>query len=225
MYAIRSYYDAPSITPVSDLSVNAEGLYSFIEQIPDGVNACGEIGTLEISHYASPNPEINDGNQTLEICPTLPVDLSVELSDNRIINSYNWSEDDGSADEVLTTNSLGTLIFVSVIDNNNCEWRSNDVTLEAQPQLSYMLDLDQRVCPYKPIELQAEPGFVNYSWLLNGVSVGTTASIMVDAAGTYTSVVNDGCYEYSADVDISESEIPVYQLSEQDPFCPNEDLT
>ena len=32
--------NAPSITPVSDLSVNAEGLYSFIEQIPDGVNAC-----------------------------------------------------------------------------------------------------------------------------------------------------------------------------------------
>ena len=94
------------------------------------------------------------------------------------------------------------------------------ITTEVE-RAEYKLDQDNTICPLKDVSLDAQGGYISYSWALDGKEISTDQVIKITTAGIYTSTVSDGCHDdLSADVTIKEASATDYKLDQDVAICP-----
>jgi len=180
---IYSWYVKPIGGSWTEISGQNNAWYIFTALIGDNNNqykciadnACWDnnqssnVITLTVNNL----PDINLGDDT-HICEgeTLNLDAGPDMID------YNWNTSNTS--QILSVSNSGTY-SVTVKDNNNCE-NSDEITVTVDPQLPPVdLNIDQQICLYDSVILDAGPGYNNYLWNTQQ----TEQSVIIKETGDY----------------------------------------
>ncbi len=97
------------------------------------------------------------------------------------------------------------------------------------PEVAISADGPTDICPGESVLLTATAGLSAYSWLRNGVEVGTTQIYLASEPGTYVVAGYDvnGCDGLSEEVVIGVFDVPAVSISTDDEttFCEGESIT
>lgn len=225
-----AYYDTnPSDTIYSGFEGNW-GAYPFL---PSGLILASDVLTglyvLELDPSISllnidppSTPDISSAFlNILEVCEG--EDVTLELPDG--YEKYTWYKDQI---ELPTTTSFLDVsesgIYYATIDDKQCQSVSNEITITFidQPDISNLNTEDVTVCDGQGLSYEVPTGYDEYNWLLNGNSIGSTNTILIETTGTYQLIVNNnGCESISEEFDVTFSSNPPINITPGGPieFC------
>ncbi|MDD4150231.1 MAG: PKD domain-containing protein, partial [Bacteroidales bacterium] len=147
--------------------------------IVEDANGCTATDAVDVTIYDIPTVDLGDD---VEQCGS-----SVTLDAASGFDTYTWNGTTGNQTHTVSTSDTYTVV---VEDANGCTGTDGvDVTIHDLPTVD--LGDDFNICNGTSETLDADSGFVSYEW--NG-TVGTQ-TLLIDAADTYTVIVEDanGC--------------------------------
>ncbi len=175
-------------------------------------NGCESEQSVMLTENALPTPMIVGATNICNNATTI-----LDASDPNI-TSYMWSN--GQTTSSILVDQAGTY-SVDVTDVNGCVGTNQvtvSITAELEPTLSGIFEF----CDGGTGLVEAEAGYDSYLWsdMTNGQSISPTTS------GTYTVTVTDatGCTG-SAEMDVTEFDIPEPQISGSTSFCTGSSTT
>ena len=150
--------------------------------------ATGCPGTACDSVTFNALPVVNLGPDTL-LCAG--VGYLVNAGPQPAGSTYLWSDNSTAATHNFT--QAGT-VWVDVTSAAGCTTRDS-LVITYRPAPAVNAGNDTTVCLGKTVTFTASPGYNSYTWTLNGVTVGNTASVTVTAPGFYAVAVTNasGC--------------------------------
>ncbi len=163
-----------------DLIINAVGTYTVT--VTDA-NGCTGTNSITITEDTPPTVNI-DGNLTF--CSGFSTTLSATAG----FTSYDWSTAETTS--LIDVNVSGTY-SVTVTDTDGCT-NTAEITITELSQLEPTMLGELDICPggNEEVTLSVQGSYDSYDW---GSGPGTDATLMVNAAGTYSVTVTDanGC--------------------------------
>lgn len=205
---IRWYTDATGGTSIaSGLSftpITATETRTYFAEIYDISTNCTSPRTpVTLTVNALPTADIAG---TLDICPSLTTELTVNLTDGGTAQSYLWSSN--ALNATTETVSVGVGIYtVTITDQNSCETTATAFVNEF-PAVTAAITGDNTVCPGETTELTASGG-ISFEW--SDFTQSATATLGV---GDYSVTVTDanGCTGI-ATIEVTEDVPPSLTLS------------
>jgi len=151
------------------------------------------------------------GNST--VCP----DSAITLSPNGgPYQSYFWNPN-GEITSTLTTSTVGT--YSVKVNNGNCFYTSNSVTLSNFSVIQPSAHSDVTVCEGTAVTLTSDPGYTNIVWTPSGLT-GPSISVTTPGAYTYKAIDVNGCPVTSTSATITNKPNPVITLTQAPkPLC------
>ncbi len=190
------------MTTGATITVGAQGVYTVTVTNAAG---CTATATQSVTVNAAPTPQISGST-------TFCTGGSALLDAGTGFTNYLWSTTATTA--TITVNTAGTYT-VTVTNAAGCTGVAG-VTVTVSTSLSPQITGNPAFCPGLGTTLNAGNGFASYNWS----SGGSTATINVNAPGTYTVTVSDasGCTGTAAQV-VSLSPVPVPMITGNTQLC------
>lgn len=182
--------------------------------------SCGEIkDSVLLTISASPGP-VNIGPDT-SLCAL----STLVLNARKGYTSYLWNN--GGTDSLNTITGPGTY-YVDVTDACGINF-SDTVVIALAPPVPISIGPDRAKCNSDTIQLQATPGFINYSWSPNyNISAINTQNVVVnpamDTIYTVMAEKTPGCFGYDT-VRVTVNSSPPITLGRDSSFCSGDSLT
>lgn len=192
-------------------------------------------GTLSLSENSGMTP--NDG----VICAGDAVTFTASAGYNAYVFYVNGVAMQNGSSNVFTTSSLtnGASVTVEAFNTTGCSQVYNNflITVNALPTVTINatensgVTNDGTICPGEQVTFTAAPGFVNYNFRVNGISVQSSASstfttTSVNATSTIDVEVTNasGCNNISSGVTITVNALPVGTINavENSGIAPND---
>lgn len=181
--------------------------------------SCGVIkDSVLLTITASPGA-VNIGPDT-SLCAL----STLILNARRGYVNYLWHN--GSTDSLITVTGPGTY-YVTVTDACGVSF-SDTVSISLAPPIALSVGPDRTKCNTDTIQLQAPPGFMNYSWSPNyNISAINTQQVIVSPVvdTTYTLIAEKtpGCFGYDT-IRITVNTSPTIALGTDQSFCAGDSL-
>lgn len=187
----------------SFITVNTAGTYSVIAS-----GSCGtDSASINVTVLPQPNAQITANGPTT-FCAGDSVTLTASGGTN-----YLWST--GASTASITVNTSGTY---SVAVTNSCGTDTSNISVSTSsaPVAQITAGGPTSICPGDTVVLTASGGTV-FNWSTGA----TTASITVNATGTYSVAVTGNCGTDTAVITITSNPLPVAQITAGGPttFC------
>lgn len=188
----------PNVTTTDQLNGLSAGTYTITITDTSGCTKDTVVTVTQPSLLTA-----NTGNDTI-ICINGTASLNCVASGGTSPYTYNWDNGTTTANNTVTP-AANTCYAATVTDNKGCT-ATDTVCVFINPPLLVTVSPDDTICPGSTATLTAigsggNGGPYNYNWMLNGVSVGTGASLTVTppADGSqYCVTVTDNCATPSA---------------------------
>ena len=212
--AVQSFQVIDDTTVVIRFDQAWQGwLYAILQ------TSCGEIkDSVLLTISASPGP-VNIGADT-SICALSKVILNA----HRGYTSYLWHN--GATDSLITVTGPGTY-YVAVTDACGLSF-SDTILISLAPPIPVSIGPDRAKCNTDTLQLQAPPGFMNYSWSPDyNISAINTQQVVVnpavDTAYTLIAEKTQGCFGYDTIRITVNNSLPI-ALGPDQSFCAGDSL-
>ncbi len=190
------------------IEVTTSGTYSVTVSNPSGCT-----GETEINITVNPNPAPSIAGST-SFCSG----SSTTLDAGSGYSNYEWS--DGSSDQTLTVSTAGDYSVI-VTDLNGCTGEVSVLVTESS-SLNPVISGALEYCIGSNTTLDAGAGFNSYLW--SDGSQNQTLTVSTEGDFTVTVTDGSGCSGETT-VNIIENELPIINISGNDPICTGEQIT
>jgi gliding motility-associated-like protein len=208
--ANTGYADYQWSVPGNGPSVTVDAAGTYYVTIT-GANNCVTIDSAVAETLPLPVPEILGG-------PSLCIGSSLELSANAIYATYSW---EGAVNAPTLDVSMPGTYGLTVTDANGCTG-TTDTEITEVPLPEANLPDSAAFCTNGSVDLEAAPGFAQYSW-----STGDTSAVVeATTPGLYYLTVTDAnsCQDSFA-VTVAENPLPDINLQGPTTFCEGDSIT
>ncbi len=158
------------------------GVHDISLTVTDLTNNCTNVMTFSITIHALPTPFQISASQAGLICEGNPTTFSVV---NPIAtNTYEWSN--GAIGTSIESGAAG-VYFATAINEFGCEQESNQLTVEAGPNISLIPSGCHTRCRPDTLCFSPIPDVVSYQWYFEGAPIagGNIPNVIVDQSGSY----------------------------------------
>ena len=197
---------------------------TYVVTVVDNNGCSNNSNSITVTVQNVPAPQIQASGPTT-FCQGQSVTLSITGTN---IQGYAWSN--GATTSSITVTTSGSY-WCEVTYNNGCRARTEiiEVTVVPRPTVSITANGPTSFCEGGSVVLSAGAGFATYAWSNGTQTVGTSSTLTVTQAGTYTVTVtnNIGCSGTSQPVVVTVYPKPTPQIQASGPteFCEGGSVT
>jgi len=197
---------------------------TYVVTVVDNNGCSNNSNSITVTVQNVPAPQIQVSGPTT-FCQGQSVTLSITGTN---IQGYAWSN--GATTSSITVTTSGSY-WCEVTYNNGCRARTEiiEVTVVPRPTVSITANGPTSFCEGGSVVLSAGAGFATYAWSNGTQTVGTSSTLTVTQAGTYTVTVtnNIGCSATSQPVEVTVYPKPAPQIQASGPteFCEGGSVT
>jgi hypothetical protein len=205
-----------------NIAVTQSGTY--VVTVVDNNGCSNNSNSITVTVQNVTAPQIQASGPTT-FCQGQSVTLSITGTN---IQGYAWSN--GATTSSITVTTSGSY-WCEVTYNNGCKARTEiiQVTVVPRPTVSITANGPTSFCEGGSVVLSAGAGFATYAWSNGTQTVGTSSTLTVTQAGTYTVTVtnNIGCSATSQPVVVTVYPKPTPQIQASGPteFCEGGSVT
>lgn len=208
----QQLWSTTATTP--SITVNQTGNYSFFALDQQG--CIWRSDTAKVTVATNPLPTTISTTGTMPVCKG----GSIILNSDSTYAAYAWSNNANTKDITVTQ---GGTYYLTAIDANSCEVRSNDLVVTFDPNpipITISADGPTSFCQGESVNLSTDNTFQTYLWS----SGETQQSINVTQSGTYRVTTQNlsNCEGLSNDIVVTVFPLPIVslvQLTDQQCFA------
>jgi gliding motility-associated-like protein len=208
------------------LKVTETGTYR-VKVLINGNSECATFSTAAVTINVNPSPVVTiSGNPVLEICyPAGPIDLNSVRPFTPLDATWTGPNNIVSANGVITPNNIpseGSYTLTLTKTIGSCtDFKTLTISAKRTPDPAFTASA-QAICEGEIVVLKYNnPSQYNLSWKFGNAIVGTTDSISLSAAGSYTLVVSNGICKDSSSSSFEVKPKPVFDLPADSEICKN----